>query len=243
MPIRRPIAPCSKPRRTGATAIRRWWVSIHPMDCCSMSAVARIFLVASRRWPTILLARFHRQGLRVEIGLADTVGCAWAAARYGETPLVPKGAMRDVLLPLPLAALRLDGETVSALAQAGLKRIADVVDRPACTAGRAVRARISSPARSGARPGRRIDQAAAAAAVLCRGAAVCRSHPAGSRCAVQHRAACARTRHRHGTARRRARGCCRLRCFAPTARFIGSRPEPASPCAIPPASSACSPNG
>ncbi len=96
-----------------------------------------------------LAARFHRQGLRVEIGLADTVGCAWAAARYGEAPLVPKGAMRDVMLPLPLAALRLGGKTVSALAQAGLKRIADVVDRP----------RAPLAARFGQEFLRRLDQA------------------------------------------------------------------------------------
>jgi protein ImuB len=96
-----------------------------------------------------LAARFYRQGLRVEIGLADTVGCAWAAARYGEAPLVPKGAMRDVMLPLPLAALRLGGKTVSALAQAGLKRIADVVDRP----------RAPLAARFGQEFLRRLDQA------------------------------------------------------------------------------------
>ena len=77
-----------------------------------------------------ILRRLARQGLRAEIGLADTVGCAWAVARYGETPLVPKGGTRDIMLPLPLAALRLDGAIVSALAQAGLKRIADIIDRP-----------------------------------------------------------------------------------------------------------------
>jgi protein ImuB len=75
-------------------------------------------------------ARLARQGLRAEIGLADTVGCTWAVARYGETPLVPKGATRDILLPLPLAALRIAPDTVAALAQAGLKRIADVIERP-----------------------------------------------------------------------------------------------------------------
>lgn len=96
-----------------------------------------------------LCARFQRQGLRVKIGLADSVGCAWAAARFGETRLVPKGALRDVLLPLPLAALRLDGDIVSALAQAGLKRIADVIDHP----------RAPLAARFGQEFLRRLDQA------------------------------------------------------------------------------------
>jgi protein ImuB len=96
-----------------------------------------------------ILARLAQQGLRAEIGLADTVGCAWAAARYGETPLVPKGATRDTLLPLPLAALRLDGKIVAALRQSGLKRIADVIDRP----------RAPLAARFGQEFIRRLDQA------------------------------------------------------------------------------------
>jgi protein ImuB len=94
-------------------------------------------------------ALLARQGLRADVGLADTVGCAWAAARYGETLLVPKHATRDSLCPLPLAALRLDPDTVSALAQAGFKRIADVVDRP----------RAPLAARFGREFLRRLDQA------------------------------------------------------------------------------------
>ncbi|MGC1467582.1 MAG: DNA polymerase Y family protein, partial [Pseudolabrys sp.] len=96
-----------------------------------------------------ILSRLARQGLQAEIGLTDTVGCAWAVARYGETPLVPKSATRDILLPLPLAALRLDEKIVAALAQAGLKRIADVIDRP----------RAPLAARFGQEFIRRLDQA------------------------------------------------------------------------------------
>lgn len=77
-----------------------------------------------------ILSRLARQGLSAQIGLADTAGCAWAVARYGKTWLVPKNDTREILLTLPLAALRLDDKIVSALAQAGLKRIADVIDRP-----------------------------------------------------------------------------------------------------------------
>ena len=96
-----------------------------------------------------ILVRLARQGFQAEVGLADTVGCAWAAARYCETPLVPKGATRDTLLSLPVAALRLDGEIISALSRAGLKRIADVIDRP----------RAPLAARFGQEFLRRLDQA------------------------------------------------------------------------------------
>jgi protein ImuB len=96
-----------------------------------------------------LVERLAWQGLQASAAVADTVGCAWAIARYGRAPIVAKGAAREVLSPLPLAALRIDTETVAALAQAGLKRIADVLDRP----------RAPLAARYGQNFIRRIDQA------------------------------------------------------------------------------------
>ncbi len=47
--------------------------------------------------------------------------------------ILPPGGMREALAPLPLAALRLDPETVAALADVGLNRIADVLDLPRAT--------------------------------------------------------------------------------------------------------------
>ncbi|MGE0563247.1 MAG: DNA polymerase Y family protein [Pseudolabrys sp.] len=76
-----------------------------------------------------LIARFAQQGLQAHVGLASTVGCAWAVARFGKTALVPEQATHDSVLPRPLAALRLDGETVDALAQSGLKYVAEVLAR------------------------------------------------------------------------------------------------------------------
>jgi protein ImuB len=96
-----------------------------------------------------LVERLSWQGLQASVAVADTVGCAWAVARYGRAPIVTKGAMRETLSPLPLAALRIDAETVAGLAQAGLKRIADVLDRP----------RAPLAARYGQIFVRRIDQA------------------------------------------------------------------------------------
>ena len=96
-----------------------------------------------------LVERLAWQGLQACAAVADTVGCAWAVARYGRAPIVLKDAAREALSPLPLAALRIDTETVAALAQAGLKRIADVIDRP----------RAPLAARYGQDFVRRIDQA------------------------------------------------------------------------------------
>jgi len=96
-----------------------------------------------------LIARLQRQGLAARLGLADTPGAAIAVARYGHQRLVAPGDTRAALLPLPLAALRLPGETVAALAQAGLRRIADIAARP----------RAPLAARYGEHLLRRLDQA------------------------------------------------------------------------------------
>jgi len=128
-----------------------------------------------------MLARLTAQGLAARIAVADTVGGAFAVARFGATapsspsPLVGEGRgggsggygnevphfptptpdpspqggggqksreaiyecavvtpgeMRRALAPLPVAALRLAPETVEALVELGLKRIADLIDLP-----------------------------------------------------------------------------------------------------------------
>src|SRR5262249_36688484 len=63
--------------------------------------------------------------------------------------LIPSGDMRAALAPLPVAALRLTPDIVTLLAQVGLKRIADLLDRP----------RAALTARFGAELIWRLDQA------------------------------------------------------------------------------------
>lgn len=77
-----------------------------------------------------IVTKLAQQGFQARVAVADTVGCAWAVARYGEALRVLPDQTRDALLPLPLAALRISSDTVADLAQVGLKRIADVIDRP-----------------------------------------------------------------------------------------------------------------
>ena len=96
-----------------------------------------------------LVRRLARQGLQARIAIADTVGCAWGVARFSDEATVVSGKERDAIAPLPLAALRLSAETIEALSQVGLKRVADVLDRP----------RAPLAARFGAQFVRRLDQA------------------------------------------------------------------------------------
>jgi protein ImuB len=97
-----------------------------------------------------LVRRLGQRGLATRVAVAGTVGCAWSIARYGvEGGRVKSGDERAALAPLPLAALRLPSDTIAALAQVGLKHIADVLDRP----------RAPLAARFGQEFVRRLDQA------------------------------------------------------------------------------------
>lgn len=78
-----------------------------------------------------LLDRLGGYGFCVRGGLADTPGGAWALARCGENrSVVPPGRTREALAPLPVAALRLEHETLSKLTRLGLRRIGDLYALP-----------------------------------------------------------------------------------------------------------------
>ena len=86
-------------------------------------------------------------------------------ARYGEASLVPK-------TPRATACCRCRSRRCASMLRSlprwhrpGSSALADLVDAPARAARRALRARLYSPARSGARPRGRTDHAAPAAAV------------------------------------------------------------------------------
>jgi protein ImuB len=114
-----------------------------------------------------LIRRLAAQGFHARAAIADTPGCAWALARYGVVAPdrasnsdhsrasgnpasgSPLARGRTELIALPLAALRIDPDIASPLAQAGLKTIGDVIDLP----------RAPLAARFGQAFVRRIDQA------------------------------------------------------------------------------------
>ncbi len=96
-----------------------------------------------------LVRRLAQRGIQARVAIADTLGCAWAVARFGKERIVPVGEARGTIAPFPLAALRLSSETIAALSQVGLKRIADILDLP----------RAPLAARFGTQFVRRIDQA------------------------------------------------------------------------------------
>ena len=82
-----------------------------------------------------MLTRLKAQGFAARGAIAGTLAAASALARYGRFHkntglIVPPGGERDAIAPLPLAALRLEADSVDALAQVGLRTIADLAGRP-----------------------------------------------------------------------------------------------------------------
>jgi protein ImuB len=81
---------------------------------------------------TEIEAQLEAQGFHARAALAPTPEAAWALARFGTRQILPEDEKerRRVLGELPLAALRLDEKTIADLAQAGLRRIGDILLRP-----------------------------------------------------------------------------------------------------------------
>jgi protein ImuB len=90
------------------------------------------------KYLTQILDRLHAKGYDVRGGMADTIGAAWAVARYPissagcgrRAPIVPPGQAMAVMFDLPPAALRLPPELLDRLQKLGLIRIGSVARLP-----------------------------------------------------------------------------------------------------------------
>lgn len=100
---------------------------------------------------TAIVKRFAASGVEARAAIADTWGAAHAAARFlgRQSVVIPAGKGPAMLRPLPLTALRLDGETVTGLRTLGFETVGDLMDQ--------LRAPLAL--RFGPEIGRRLDQA------------------------------------------------------------------------------------
>ncbi len=98
-----------------------------------------------------LAGRLEGFGLPARLAVADTAGTAWAASHFHLTRLcvLPSGQEAAALEPMPIAALRLSGETRNALRRLGFKSVGALMDKP----------RAPFAARFAAELLRRLDQA------------------------------------------------------------------------------------
>jgi protein ImuB len=78
-----------------------------------------------------ILNKLRTAGYHCRGAMADTVGCAWAFARYGEQiSIIPEGGQNTELLSLPPMALRIDTRIVERLHKLGLKKIGSFIQMP-----------------------------------------------------------------------------------------------------------------
>ncbi|WP_035805267.1 Y-family DNA polymerase [Lunatimonas lonarensis] len=79
-----------------------------------------------------VLAELGAKGYRVRAAIADTIGAAWALARYGEEDgcIVGAGGQREALLSLPPSALRLEAPVLEGLQKLGFRQIRQFIDMP-----------------------------------------------------------------------------------------------------------------
>ncbi|ACU04603.1 Y-family DNA polymerase [Pedobacter heparinus] len=71
-----------------------------------------------------VVTRLRSKGFDVRGAMADTVGTAWAIARFGKVkPIIEPGEQAEALLSLPPEALRLDNRITERLQKLGLRNI------------------------------------------------------------------------------------------------------------------------
>ena len=112
--------------------LRRWatrycpWVGIEGEDGLVLDITGTAHLFGDE---ALMLSdmrrRLGRAGFAAQIGLGDTRGAAWALAHYGGGR-IEEGQPLDALAGLPVAALRLENKTTTALQRLGLRTIGDL---------------------------------------------------------------------------------------------------------------------
>jgi protein ImuB len=77
-----------------------------------------------------ILARLFQMGLDARGAVSSSPGLSWAVSRFGQGGIIEHGEAEQALVPLPVAALRLEDETIGALNKTGLKYVGDLLDAP-----------------------------------------------------------------------------------------------------------------
>ena len=78
-----------------------------------------------------IVTKLKSKGYDVRAAMADTIGAAWAIARFGQVvPIVETGGQTAALLQLPPAALRLEPLVLERLKKLGLRTIGSFIGMP-----------------------------------------------------------------------------------------------------------------
>ena len=107
-------------------------VAIDPPDGLILDVTGCAHLWGSESaYITDIINRFKSLGYNVRAAMADTIGAAWAVARFGQSQaIIETGQQTLALLSLPPAALRLEAEIVERLDKLGLRQINNFIGMP-----------------------------------------------------------------------------------------------------------------
>jgi protein ImuB len=109
------------------------WTVPHGLDSVLLDTTGCAHLAGGEdKLGAELIERLARRGVTARIGIADTIGGAWAMARGGTyaVGVIAPGETRTALAPLFVRALRLGADTIAALERLGLRRIGDLYPLP-----------------------------------------------------------------------------------------------------------------
>jgi protein ImuB len=107
-------------------------VGINPPDGLLLDATGCAHLWGGERsYITAIHKRFKDFGYNISIAVADTVGTAWAVARFGSNdPIIESGQQHRALLSLPPACLRIEASATERLEKLGLRQISQLISMP-----------------------------------------------------------------------------------------------------------------
>ena len=130
-----PAADAALLNRLALFAARRWTprAAVCGGDGLWLDLTGVAHLFGGERAMARRILRFcARLGLTAHIAITDTAGAAYALARYGGERLLccPPGGQGETIASLPIAALRIDEETILAAHRLGIERIGELGAMP-----------------------------------------------------------------------------------------------------------------
>ena len=107
-------------------------VAIDPLDGLLLDVTGCAHLWGGEKeYITGIYKRFKNLGYDIRISIADTIGAAWAIARFGQgSCMVESGQQTTALLSLPPAALRLETADIERLEKLGLRQVSNFINIP-----------------------------------------------------------------------------------------------------------------
>jgi protein ImuB len=117
--------------------IAEWCVRFTP--CASVDPLGGIILDASgcthlwgsdEAYISDIIKRLQLKGYTARAAIADTIGAAWAVARFGNAYVIEENKHVEALLSLPPEALRLERDIVERLHKLGLRQIKTFISMP-----------------------------------------------------------------------------------------------------------------